>query len=196
MTATRDPNFETRVRANFDKQRLMTTIGATLERVEPGKVDIRLPFRNDLTQQNGFLHAGTIAAVADSACGYAALSLMPADADVLSIEFKVNMLAPAKGDAIVARGVVIRAGRTIMVCRADVVSITGRDEKLVSHHARALKAAGLTRAKFAGIIDKHPDAAALKAMFETLSFNKARVLLTYWDWAVMGTGPYARTVAS
>jgi len=132
MTATRDPNFETRVRANFDKQRLMTTIGATLERVEAGKVDIRLPFRNDLTQQNGFLHAGTIAAVADSACGYAALSLMPADADVLSIEFKVNMLAPAKGDAIVARGVVIRAGRTIMVCRADVVSITGRDEKLVA----------------------------------------------------------------
>jgi len=110
MTATRDPNFETRVRANFDKQRLMTTIGATLERVEAGKVDIRLPFRNDLTQQNGFLHAGTIAA----------------------IEFKVNMLAPAKGDAIVARGVVIRAGRTIMVCRADVVSITGRDEKLVA----------------------------------------------------------------
>jgi len=132
MTATRDPNFETRVRANFDKQRLMTTIGTTLERVEAGKVDIRLPFRNDLTQQNGFLHAGTIAAVADSACGYAALSLMPADADVLSIEFKVNMLAPAKGDAIVARGVVIRAGRTIMVCRADVVSITGRDEKLVA----------------------------------------------------------------
>jgi len=132
MTATRDPNFETRVRANFDKQRLMTTIGATLERVEAGKVDIRLPFRNDLTQQNGFLHAGTIAAVADSACGYAALSLMPADADVLSIEFKVNMLAPAKGDAIVARGVVIRAGRTIMVCRADVVSITGSDEKLVA----------------------------------------------------------------
>jgi len=132
MTATRDPNFDTRVRANFDNQRLMTTIGATLERVEAGKVDIRLPFRNDLTQQNGFLHAGTIAAVADSACGYAALSLMPADADVLSIEFKVNMLAPAKGDAIVARGIVIRAGRTIMVCRADVVSITGRDEKLVA----------------------------------------------------------------
>jgi len=132
MTATRDPNFETRVRANFDKQRLMTTIGATLERVEAGKVDIRLPFRNDLTQQNGFLHAGTIAAVADSACGYAALSLMPADADVLSIEFKVNMLAPAKGYAIVALGVVIRAGRTIMVCRADVVSITSRDVKLVA----------------------------------------------------------------
>ncbi len=132
MMAPGDPNFEARVRASFEKQQLMTTIGAMLDRVEAGKVDIRLPFRADLTQQHGFLHAGTIAAVADSACGYAALSLMPADAGVLSIEFKVNMLAPAKGDAIVARGVVIRAGRTIMVCRADVVSITGRDEKLVA----------------------------------------------------------------
>ena len=132
MTAARDPNFEARVRASFGKQQLMTTIGATLARVEAGKVDIRLPFRDNLTQQHGFLHAGTIAAVADSACGYAALSLMPEDAGVLSIEFKVNMLAPAKGDAIIARGVVIRAGRTIMVCRADVVSVTGRDEKLVA----------------------------------------------------------------
>ena len=105
---------------------------AALESVAPGEVDIRLPFREDLTQQHGFLHAGTIAAVADSACGYAALSLMPADAGVLSIEFKVNMLAPAKGDAIVARGRVIRAGRTIMVCRADVLSIAGGQEKLVA----------------------------------------------------------------
>ena len=132
MTAARDPNFEARVRASFGKQQLMTTIGATLAKVEAGKVDIRLPFRDDLTQHHGFLHAGTIAAVADSACGYAALSLMPADAGVLSIEFKVNMLAPAQGDAIIARGIVIRAGRTIMVCRADVVSVTGRDEKLVA----------------------------------------------------------------
>jgi uncharacterized protein (TIGR00369 family) len=131
MTAARDPNFESRVRASFAKQRLMTSIGAELEAVAPGRVDIRLPFRDDLTQQHGFLHAGTIAAVADSACGYAALSLMPADAGVLSIEFKINMLAPAKG-AIVARGSVIRAGRTIMVCRADVVSLSGADEKLVA----------------------------------------------------------------
>lgn len=128
----RDPNFEARVRASFAKQRLMRTIGAVLEKVAAGAVDIRLPFREDLTQQHGFLHAGTIAAVADSACGYAALSLMPADAGVLSIEFKVNMLAPAKGDAIVARGTVIRAGRTIMVCRADVYSTMGSEEKLVA----------------------------------------------------------------
>jgi uncharacterized protein (TIGR00369 family) len=132
MTTARDPNFEARVRASFGKQKLMSTIGAALEKVAPGEVDIRLPFRDDLTQQHGFLHAGTIAAVADSACGYAALSLMPADAGVLSIEFKVNMLAPAKGDAIVARGQVIRAGRTIMVCRADVVSISDSEEKLVA----------------------------------------------------------------
>ena len=127
-----DANFAARVRDSFGKQKLMATIGATLERVEPGAVTIRLPFRDDLTQQHGFLHAGAIASVADSACGYAALSLMPADAGVLSIEFKINMLSPATGDAIVARGEVIRAGRKVMVCRADVVSITGQQEKLVA----------------------------------------------------------------
>ena len=128
----RDPNFEQRVRASFGKQRLMQTIGASIDAVTPGRVALRLPFREDLTQQHGFLHAGTIAAVADSACGYAALTLMPPDAAVLSIEFKVNMLAPAKGDAIVARGDVIRAGRTVMVCRADVFAIAGGAEKLVA----------------------------------------------------------------
>ena len=123
---------ETRVRASFAKQHLMRTIGAVLEEVGAGRVAIRLPFREDLTQQHGFLHAGTIAAIADSACGYAALTLMPSDAAVLSIEFKVNMLAPAKGDAIVARAEVIRPGRTIMVCRADVYAQTGSVEKLVA----------------------------------------------------------------
>jgi uncharacterized protein (TIGR00369 family) len=128
----KDPDYAKRVRVSFDKQRLMTTMGAQLGEVEPGSVTIRLPFRDDLCQQHGFLHAGAIAAVADSACGYAALSLMPAEAGVLSVEFKVNMLSPAKGDAIEARGSVIRAGRTIMVCRADVVAVTGSDEKLVA----------------------------------------------------------------
>lgn len=127
-----DPDSASRVRASFSKQRLMRTIGAQLETVEPGRVAIRLPFREDLTQQHGFLHAGTIAAVADSACGYAALSLMPADAAVLSIEFKVNMLAPAKGDSIIARAEVIRPGRNIMVCRADVHAVDGESEKLVA----------------------------------------------------------------
>jgi len=127
-----DPNFDARVRESFARQRLMSTIGAQVHEVEPGRVTLRLPYRQDLTQQNGFLHAGAIAALADSACGYAALTLMPAGADVLSVEFKVNMLSPAKGDAIVAWGEVIRAGRTIMVCRADVASVTGNDEKLVA----------------------------------------------------------------
>ena len=127
-----DPNFAGRVRASFAKQRIMATMGAQVDAVEPGRVALRLPFRADLTQQHGFLHAGVIAALADSACGYAALTLMPADAAVLSVEFKVNMLAPAKGDAIVARADVIRPGKTIMVCRADVVAITGKDEKLVA----------------------------------------------------------------
>ena len=124
--------YEARVRSNFAKQPLMATIGAQLTRVAPGAVEIRLPFRADLTQQHGYLHAGTIAAVADSACGYAALSVMPPDADVLSIEFKVNMLSPARGDALVARADVIRAGRTIVVYRADVYAIADGDEKLVA----------------------------------------------------------------
>ena len=128
----RDPNYAERVRASFARQRLMTTIGAQVVEVAPGRVVLRLPFREDLTQQHGFLHAGTIAALADSACGYAALTLMPADAAVLSVEFKVNMLAPAKGDAIVARADVVRAGKTIMVCRADVVAVSGAEEKLVA----------------------------------------------------------------
>ena len=130
MPASVDPDFEARVRGSFGKQRLMQTIGAVLENVDAGRVAIRLPFRDDLTQQHGFLHAGVIASVADSACGYAALSLMPADAGVLSIEFKVNMLAPAKGDAIIARGEVIRPGRNIMVCRADVHVLADGIEKL------------------------------------------------------------------
>ena len=110
----------------------MQTIGARLEAVEQGRVSIRLPYRDDLTQQHGFLHAGVIAAVADSACGYAALTTMPAEAAVLSIEFKVNMLAPAKGESIVARAEVVRAGKTIVVCRADVHSVSDGQEKLVA----------------------------------------------------------------
>jgi uncharacterized protein (TIGR00369 family) len=121
-----------RVRQSFSKQRIMHTLGAVLEEVASGRVSIRLPIREDLTQQHGFLHAGAIATVADSACGYAALTVMPEDAAVLSIEFKVNMLAPAKGESIVARAEVIRAGKTVVVCRADVYSLNDGQEKLVA----------------------------------------------------------------
>jgi uncharacterized protein (TIGR00369 family) len=111
----------------------MDTLGATLERVAPGEVDIALPYRQALTQQHGFVHAGALATVADSACGYAALTLMPADAGVLSIEFKVNMLSPADGPMFMARGQVVKPGRTITVCRADVFSVaTDGTEKIVA----------------------------------------------------------------
>jgi len=110
----------------------MSTIGATLTRVDPGEVDIELHPRDDLTQQHGFLHAGVLASAADSACGYAALSLMPPGAAVLSVEFKINMLAPAAGDRMVARGRVIRAGKTVTVCWGDVTSYSPTGEKLVA----------------------------------------------------------------
>jgi len=127
-----DPAFESRVRASFDRQQFMATIGARLARVAPGEVDIALTRRAELVQQHGFLHAGVLASAADSACGYAALSLMPAGAAVLSIEFKVNLLAPAAGDKFLARGRVIRAGRTVTVCWGEVVSLDGENEKVVA----------------------------------------------------------------
>ena len=127
-----DPDFAARVRDSFAKQRVMSTIGARVTHVAPGEVDVELPTREDLAQQNGFVHAGIIATIADSACGYAAYTLMPAAADVLSIEFKLNLLAPAVGATIVARARVLRAGRTITVCRADVHAVNDGAEKLVA----------------------------------------------------------------
>jgi len=127
-----DPAWESRVRDSFGKQTFMSTLGARLTRIEPGIVDIEVAMRDDLVQQHGFLHAGVLASVADSACGYAALSLMPAGAAVLSIEFKVNLLAPASGERAVARGIVLRAGRTITVCRADVTAYSPEGERLVA----------------------------------------------------------------
>ena len=118
----RDPYFESRIRASFARQRFMTTLGATLERIVPGEVSIAFALREDLTQQHGFLHAGVSTAVADSACGYAALSLMEPAVGVLAVEFKVNMLAPGAGERFVAIGRVVRSGRTLTVCAAEVTS--------------------------------------------------------------------------
>lgn len=125
-------DVDRRVRESFARQRLMTTLGASVVAVAKGSVVLRLPIRAELTQQNGFLHAGALATLADSACGYAALTTMPPDADVLSVEFKVNMLAPAVGDAVEARGSVLRSGKTIVATRADVFAISGTGEKLVA----------------------------------------------------------------
>jgi uncharacterized protein (TIGR00369 family) len=137
---SQDPDFEARVRRSFALQRVMETIGARLARVAPGEVDVELPFREDLTQQNGFLHAGIVSTVLDSACGYAAFTLMPADAGVLSIEFKVNLLAPARGERIIARGRVVRAGRTISVCTADAFAIQAGAERHVATMTATLMA--------------------------------------------------------
>ena len=129
-----DPNFEARVRASFAEQAFMATCGANMTSVEPGNVAIEFSYRDDLTQQHGFIHAGVVAAVADSACGYAALTLMPPEAAVLSVEFKVNLLAPAAGERFRAIARVIRAGRTLTVCAAEVHAIHGdaRDDALVA----------------------------------------------------------------
>jgi uncharacterized protein (TIGR00369 family) len=114
-----DANFESRVRENFARQRVMHLIGAAITTVEPGIVEIEIPARDDLTQQDGLIHAGIVTTILDSACGYAAFTLMPADASVLSVEFKVNLLAPATGAMVTARAEVKRYGRTLTVCTAD-----------------------------------------------------------------------------
>jgi uncharacterized protein (TIGR00369 family) len=128
MHAPRDPDFERRVRASYARQAAMATLGATLVRVAPGAVVIELPFRADLTQQHGFLHAGIVTTVMDSACGYAAMSLMEPGAAVLSVEFKVNLLAPALGDLFRASGNVVRAGRNLTVVSGELRALEGAGE--------------------------------------------------------------------
>ena len=119
------PAFEEAVRESFGRQKLMALIGAKLIRVASGEIEIELPFSEQIGQQSGVVHAGVLAAIADSACGYAALTRMPAGSDVVSVEFKLNLLAPAAGERFVARGRVVRSGRTLSVCTADVVAMPG-----------------------------------------------------------------------
>lgn len=123
---------EARVRDSFAKQTIMTTIGAEVLTVRPGEVEIVLPFSNRVLQQHGFVHAGAVATIADSACGYAALSLMPRDAAVLTTEFKINLLAPAKGDRLRAVGRVIRNGKTLVITLGEVFAETGGASKQVA----------------------------------------------------------------
>ena len=118
-----NPSFAEEVESSFAKQPIMNLLGASLSLVAPGVVEITLPYRADLTQQHGYLHAGVVTTIADSACGYAAYSLMPAGSEVLSVEFKVNLLRPAQGETFVARAEVIKAGRTLTVVRADVFGV-------------------------------------------------------------------------
>jgi uncharacterized protein (TIGR00369 family) len=115
-----DAAFAEKTRASFAQQGFMQYLGAQMTVIEPGRCEIRVPFRPDLTQQDGYFHGGVSGAIADSAAGYAAYSLTPPGTSVLSVEYKLNFVAPARGELLIARGQVIRAGRTLTVCRADV----------------------------------------------------------------------------
>ena len=128
----KDPNYEARVRTSFEKQEAMKTVGAHLVNLSPGEVVIEFPYHQSLTQQNGYIHAGIVTTVVDSACGYAAYTLMPAGSDVLSIEFKVNFMSPAKGETFRAIGKVLKSGRTITVCTGDVIAIEKGKETVVA----------------------------------------------------------------
>lgn len=134
MTFTpQDPDFAARIAASFARQGVLALIGAQLQAVQPGEVTIALPIRPDLCQHHGYVHAGIVTTIVDTACGYAAMSLLPAGSTIVSIEFKLNLLAPATGTALVARGQVKRAGRTIIVCTGDVFAQSNdRDERLVA----------------------------------------------------------------
>jgi uncharacterized protein (TIGR00369 family) len=125
-------DFAARAHASFERQRFMAALGCRLARVEPGEAEVEVPCRDDLTQQHGYVHAGVVATIADTACGIAALTLMPAGAAVLSVEFKLNLLAPAAGERLLARGRVLRPGRTLTVCTGEVVALEGERETLVA----------------------------------------------------------------
>ncbi len=127
-----DPDFDARVRNNFALQGLMTTLGAKILSVQPGAVEIALLPRPDFSQQNGFVHAGAIASILDSACGYSAVSLMPADVDALTVEFKINLLRPAIGTRMIARGHVVKSGQTLSVCQGECFAETESGEKLIA----------------------------------------------------------------
>lgn len=132
MSEPKDPDFEQRVRASFARQTIMETIGARLRRVVPGETVIELEMSPGILQQHGFVHAGIVATIADSAAGYAALSLMPPGAGVLTAEFKINLMAPAAGERLIARGSVIKAGRTLTVAQALVEAQSGTTRRSVA----------------------------------------------------------------
>lgn len=125
-----DPNYEPKARKSFADQGVMRLIGATMRTISPGHCIIDLPFNEDLTQQDGFFHAGVTSTIADSAGGYAALTLMPADSRILTVEFKINLLAPAAGIWLSAEANVIKSGKTLTVSNIDVFSHCGDARKL------------------------------------------------------------------
>ena len=125
-----DPDFESRVRASFAQQEMLTSLGAQIGLVRAGEVHLTAPYDARFTQQDGFLHAGIVTTLMDSACGYAAYSLMPVGSHVLTVEFKVNLLSPARGDGFRAEGHVIKTGRTLTICEGKLFSIEKEKETL------------------------------------------------------------------
>lgn len=128
----KDPNFAARVAASFARQKVMGLFGITLARVDPGEVELTFPFREDLTQQHGFIHAGIVATILDSACGYAAFTRMRPDRAVLTVEYKINLLRPATGNRLIARAHIVRAGKTLTVCAGDAFAETDSGESVVA----------------------------------------------------------------
>ncbi len=128
----KDPDFRRRVEASFARQHVMRTLEIVIARLEPGEIELSMPYAEAYTQQHGFMHAGIISTALDSACGYAAFSLMPADAAVLTVEFKTNLLAPADGEQFLFRGRVVKPGRTLTVCEAQALAYHPGAEKLIA----------------------------------------------------------------
>ncbi|MDR0702289.1 MAG: PaaI family thioesterase [Azoarcus sp.] len=130
MQTMADPGFAGRVRASFERQNAMRLIRASLSAIGRGRVEIHLPYWSDITQQHGFVHGGIVGMIADSAAGYAAMTVAPEDTSVLTVEFKMNLLAPANGEALVAKGEVVRPGRTLIVTKAEVFALRNGKERL------------------------------------------------------------------
>jgi uncharacterized protein (TIGR00369 family) len=128
----KDANFDARVRTSFSRQTAMATLGIEIVDLKPGEIELRMPYMVAYTQQHGFVHAGIITTALDTACGYAAFSLMPDDAAVLTVEFKTNLVAPARGDHFLFRARVLKPGRTITVCDAQAFAAEQGKEKLVA----------------------------------------------------------------
>ena len=128
----KNPDYRTVAVATFERQQVMRTLGISITRLDPGEVDLSMPYSSDFTQQNDFVHAGIITAALDTACGIAAFTLMPAGSDVLTVEFKTNLLAPAKGERFAFRAHVIKPGRTLTVCDARAFAESGGVETLIA----------------------------------------------------------------
>ena len=128
----KDPQFRSRVEASFNQQQVVKTLGVKIVNLQPGEIELMMPYAAAYTQHLGFIHAGIIATALDNACGYAAFSLVPDDATILTVEFKTNLLAPARGERFIFRGKVVKPGRTIAVSEAQAFALDGGEEKLVA----------------------------------------------------------------